>query len=310
MKKIIFCVLLSALLLTACTPLPIPDPTVSTTVPTTTAPETTAPPETTTPPETTVPPETVPETTVPPEPGWFTEAGKTYYRNEDGSLHTGWLELDGKRYYMQPDGAMARGETVIEGRSFFFLESGEEIIIANPWNAIRDDYVPDLVEAENGYRVDRSCVDALLQMLRDCRKAGYDAQITSAYRDHETQVYLYERKVNYYLDLGYALEDARREAGTVVAVPSTSEHELGLAVDLVDSSYWVLDEYQEDTKAQKWLMAHCWEYGFILRYPSDKSAFTGIIYEPWHYRYVGLAVAKELQESGLCLEEYLNSITE
>jgi len=310
MKKIIFCVLLSALLLTACTPLPIPDPTVSTTVPTTTAPETTAPPETTTPPETTVPPETVPETTVPPEPGWFTEAGKTYYRNEDGSLHTGWLELDGKRYYMQPDGAMARGETVIEGRSFFFLESGEEIIIANPWNAIRDDYVPDLVEAENGYRVDRSCVDALLQMLRDCRKAGYDAQITSAYRDHETQVYLYERKVNYYLDLGYALEDARREADTVVAVPSTSEHELGLAVDLVDSSYWVLDEYQEDTKAQKWLMAHCWEYGFILRYPSDKSAFTGIIYEPWHYRYVGLAVAKELQESGLCLEEYLNSITE
>lgn len=310
MKKIIFCVLLSALLLTACTPLSIPDPTVSTTVPTTAAPETTAPPETTTPPETTVPPETVPETTVPPEPGWFTEAGKTYYRNEDGSLHTGWLELDGNRYYMQPDGAMARGETVIEGRSFFFLESGEEIIIANPWNAIRDDYVPDLAEAENGYRVDRSCVDALLQMLRDCRKAGYDAQITSAYRDHETQVYLYERKVNYYLDLGYSLDHARREAGTVVAVPSTSEHELGLAVDLVDSSYWVLDEYQEDTKAQKWLMAHCWEYGFILRYPSDKSAFTGIIYEPWHYRYVGLEVAKELQESGLCLEEYLNSITE
>lgn len=244
-----------------------------------------------------------------PQPGFFTKDGTSYYQKADGSLQTGWLELEGKRYYFQPDGCMSRGEIIINGRSHFFTATGEEIIIANPWNAIRDDYVPDLVEAENGYRVDRNCVDSLLQMLRDCRTAGYDAQITSAYRDHETQVYLYERKVNYYLGLGYAEADARREAGTVVAVPGTSEHELGLAVDLVDSSYWVLDEAQEHTPAQQWLMAHAWEYGFILRYPSDKSSYTGIIYEPWHYRYVGTDLARILHESGLCLEEYLNTLS-
>lgn len=324
MKRMLIVLILAAMVLTACssdpvihvpeTPEPDPSAALSDPLPSTDSGA--------------VPDEESPE--VPSlQPGFFDQNGATYYRNEDGSLQTGWLELDGaryyldaqgilqtgwlelegKRYYFQPDGCMSRGEIIINGRSHFFTATGEEIIIANPWNAIRDDYVPDLVEAENGYRVDRNCVDSLLQMLRDCRTAGYDAQITSAYRDHETQVYLYERKVNYYLGLGYAEADARREAGTVVAVPGTSEHELGLAVDLVDSSYWVLDEAQEHTPAQQWLMAHAWEYGFTLRYPSDKSSYTGIIYEPWHYRYVGTDLARILHESGLCLEEYLNTLS-
>ena len=301
MKRLLLFLLLAALLLTGCAPVPVAEtPTGS--QPAESKPE---PTETTAAPTET---EHEPSETVPLQTGFFTKDGVTYYRNEDGSLHIGWLETDGKRYYMQPDGALSRGETVINGRSYFFTSSGEEIIVANPWNAIRDDYAPDLVEAENGYQVDRSCVESLLQMLRDCRAAGYDAQITSAYRDNDTQVYLYDRKVNYYLGLGYSLDNARKEAGTVVAFPGTSEHQLGLAVDLVDSSYWVLDEAQEYTPAQQWLMAHCWEYGFILRYPEGKSPYTGIIYEPWHYRYVGADVAKELHASGLCLEEYLNTI--
>lgn len=240
--------------------------------------------------------------------GWLELDGKRYYLGEDGILQTGWLELDDKRYYLQEDGTMARGEVPINGRSHFFTSDGNEIIIANPWCSIFDDYTPDLVTAEGDYLVDRSCVDSLLQMLRDCRAAGFDAQITSAYRSHETQVYLYDRKVNYYLDLGYDQDTAQKTAATIIAIPGTSEHELGLAVDLVDSSYWVLDEAQENTPAQKWLMKHCWEYGFILRYPNDKSEYTGIIYEPWHYRYVGKDVAKAIYESGLCLEEYLNSL--
>ena len=302
MKRLMILLLLAALL-TGCTPASgaeTPTGSKSTETPTESAPI----PETS---GTTEPEPTVLET-VPLQTGFFTKDGATYYRNEDGTLHTGWLELDGKRYYLQPDGALTRGETVINGRHHFFTATGEEILIANPWNAIRDDYAPDLVEAENGYMVERSCLESLLQMLRDCRAAGYDAQITSAYRDNDLQVYLYERKVNYYLDLGYALDAARKEAGTVVAVPGTSEHQLGLAVDLVDSSYWVLDEAQENTPAQRWLMEHCWEYGFILRYPSDKSAYTGIIYEPWHYRYVGTDLAQKLRQSGLCLEEYLNAL--
>ena len=76
-------------------------------------------------------------------------------------------------------------------------------------------------------------------------------------------------------------------------------------MDIVDMSYQLLDEQQESTPVQKWLMAHCAEYGFILRYPTDKSAITGIGYEPWHYRYVGVEAAREIMGRGLCLEEYL-----
>ena len=90
-----------------------------------------------------------------------------------------------------------------------------------------------------------------------------------------------------------------------VARPGTSEHQTGLAVDIVDTSYQILDEGQENTPVQQWLMAHCAEYGFILRYPTDKSEITGVGYEPWHYRYVGVEAAREIMANGLCLEEYL-----
>ena len=93
----------------------------------------------------------------------------------------------------------------------------------------------------------------------------------------------------------------------MVAVPGTSEHQLGLALDIVDMNHQILDESQEETDTQQWLMAHSWEYGFILRYPNDKSEITGIIYEPWHYRYVGRDAAREIYEQGVCLEEYLGA---
>ncbi|MBP3292640.1 MAG: M15 family metallopeptidase, partial [Clostridia bacterium] len=108
-----------------------------------------------------------------------------------------------------------------------------------------------------------------------------------------------------YLDKGYSQEEAEAEAGKWVAIPGTSEHQTGLAVDIVALSYQLLDRGQEDTAEQKWLMENSYKYGYILRYPTDKSDITGIYYEPWHYRYVGKDVAKELYESGLCLEEYL-----
>ena len=97
------------------------------------------------------------------------------------------------------------------------------------------------------------------------------------------------------------------EAARWVAPPDTSEHQTGLALDLVSLDYQLLDEKQEQTPEQQWLMAHSWEYGFVLRYPSDKSAITGIGYEPWHYRYVGKEAAKAMHESGQCLEEYVGA---
>ena len=105
-----------------------------------------------------------------------------------------------------------------------------------------------------------------------------------------------------------AQEDAKKAAATAVAVPGTSEHQLGLAVDIVDTGSWKLDEFQADLPAQQWLIANGWEYGFILRYPEGKTGETGIIYEPWHYRYVGKELAKELHELDMTLEAYLDSL--
>lgn len=237
--------------------------------------------------------------------GWLLLGEHRYYLDETGIVRTGWLQEDGNTYYLDANGEVCRGKMEIDGVTHYFTSTGMEVIVANPWNFLPEDYTVDLVTAENGYKVDRSCLQDLLKMLSDCRKAGYNAQITSAYRTHATQVRLFNNQVQKYLNLGYSEEAARKEAATAVAVPGTSEHEMGLAVDLVDASYWVLDEKQENTPAQKWLMAHCWEYGFILRYPNGKSESTGIIYEPWHYRYVGKDYAKAIHESGLCLEEWL-----
>ena len=94
-----------------------------------------------------------------------------------------------------------------------------------------------------------------------------------------------------------------------MAVPGTSEHQLGLALDIVDNKNWYLDESQAKMPTQIWLMENSWRYGWILRYPGEKSHLTGIIYEPWHYRYVGKTVAKEIHELGICLEEYLDMLT-
>ena len=108
---------------------------------------------------------------------------------------------------------------------------------------------------------------------------------------------------------GCSREEAEEQAATMVALPGTSEHQLGLAVDIVDSEYQILESSQENTPVQRWLMEHCWEYGFILRYPKEKTQLTGIIYEPWHYRYVGKEAAKEIMNAGICLEEYLGAVS-
>ena len=107
---------------------------------------------------------------------------------------------------------------------------------------------------------------------------------------------------------GYSQEDAQTEAARWVARPGTSEHQLGLAVDIVAESYPVLDAGQEDTPEQQWLMANSYRYGFVLRYPEGKSYITGIGYEPWHYRYVGVEAAEQMYRDDLCLEEYLTGL--
>lgn len=245
----------------------------------------------------------------PPKLGWVEEDGLLYYYATEDVMSTGWAEIDNKPYYFLPDGSMATGKVEIDGQTRFFAHDGSELLLANPWNFIPEDHVPETVCFNGWQYVSVECYDALMSMLDDCRKAGLTPYVASAYRTHGDQRYLYNNKIQRLINEGYSVEDANKLAGTVVAVPGTSEHELGLALDLVDNNYRNLDEAQENTPVQQWFMAHCWEYGFILRYPNDKSDITGIIYEPWHYRYVGKTIAEEIYKTGICLEEYLDALT-
>lgn len=179
------------------------------------------------------------------------------------------------------------------------------LILVNPWNPLPENYSFTKKELSNGHAVDERCYPDLQAMMDACRAAGNSPVICSSYRSYEKQQSLYQNKVNRLAAQGYSQEKAREEAAKAVALPGTSEHQLGLAVDIVDIANQNLDSSQEDTAVQQWLMEHSWEYGFILRYPNDKSDITGIIYEPWHYRYVGEEAAGEIMRQGLCLEEYL-----
>ena len=180
-----------------------------------------------------------------------------------------------------------------------------QLLLVNRWHSLPEDYSVQLVELRNGFQVDERCYPDLQDMMDDCRAEGLSPVICSAYRTREYQERLYRAETEPSLARAYSRASAETEAGKSVAVPGTSEHQLGLAVDIVDIGNQHLDASQENTAVQKWLMEHSWEYGFILRYPNNKSEITGIIYEPWHYRYVGREYAEELHRLGLCLEEYL-----
>ncbi len=247
--------------------------------------------------------------------GWVDVDAQRYYFDTEGRPVTGWLELDGVLRYFKEDGAMARGCVEIDGVKHYFTSTGANILLVNPWNYVPEDYDPVLVSLDkfasygNMY-ISEVCYEDLMAMLTACKSECSKAMVVSSYRTHEFQTRNYQRKVQQFLDRGYDQEEAERLAAQVVAVPGTSEHQLGLAVDIVDVNYPYLTESQANMPAQQWLMEHCWEYGFILRYPAQKTDVTGIIYEPWHYRYVGKELAQELTELGLTLEEYLDALTE
>ena len=166
---------------------------------------------------------------------------------------------------------------------------------------------PELTQLRNRQAIDKRAYPALQQMMDDARAAGLQPLICSSYRTRATQKQLFQNKADTLSKQGYSREEAEARAAQWVARPGTSEHEAGLAVDIVDKNYQMLDERQAQTPVQQWLMAHCADYGFILRYPTDKSDLTGIGYEPWHYRYVGEEAAKEIMEQGICLEESLGA---
>lgn len=202
------------------------------------------------------------------------------------------------------------GETVTEAvypyadRKYW----GKEMLLVNPWHLIPDNYEVDLEHVEYGHCMDSCAAEHLTEMLEDCRDEGYSPLICSSFRERSKQERLFENDVRRFMAEGMSEEEAIEETARNVAVPGSSEHEAGLAVDIVYSGRQILDEAQEDNDTQQWLMENCWKYGFILRYPEDKQEITGITYEPWHYRYVGEEAAEYIMANGICLEEYLGVV--
>jgi len=194
----------------------------------------------------------------------------------------------------------------------YYDSSSERLVLVNFKNPIPDGYLDDLelVDIENGHRLEKVAAENLERMLKDAREEGISPVIVSSFRTNKKQETLYQNQIKKQMKKGLEYEKAADAARTVVAYPGTSEHEIGLAVDVVSSKYTGLDKNQEKTPEAIWLMENCVNYGFILRYPSDKTDITEIIYEPWHYRYVGEKAAKEMKENGLCLEEYIEWLKE
>ena len=181
----------------------------------------------------------------------------------------------------------------------------ELLTLVNFENTIPKDWKVDLVQLNNGQSVDRRIYDDLIAMLQAAKSEGLNPLICSSYRTNEKQDQLYQNKVSEYLSQGYSKVEASDKAAFWVARPGTSEHQLGLAVDIVSTKNQRLDRSQENTVEQQWLIQNSWKYGFVLRYPTNKNSITGVGYEPWHYRYVGKEHAKKINELGVCLEEYV-----
>ena len=156
----------------------------------------------------------------------------------------------------------------------------------------------------NGFRnkVDKDIWPYMKAMLDAARKDGVKLAVLSPYRDYASQETLFQKQTERQkaADPTLTQEQAEAKAATVVARPGTSEHHTGLAADF----NMVEDEF-ENTPMFRWLQKHAEEYGFILRYPKDKQEKTGVIYESWHWRFVGIDAAKDINRTGLCLEEYL-----
>ena len=205
--------------------------------------------------------------------------------------------------------ANALGLTADEARAML---ADPLMVLVNHTSKMPDDYTFDTKECGSATAVNKTlqtvACDAFLEMQKAAAADGVTVWMQSGYRSVKYQTSLYERKTKYYLDKGCDNATAREKAAAVVNPPGYSEHNCGLAADLNSPEHTGLDEGFEKTAAFRWRCEHAGDYGFILRYPKDAEDKTEIIYEPWHWRYVGVENAAKINASGLCFEEYIETL--
>ena len=191
-----------------------------------------------------------------------------------------------------------------------FLNS-EYSILVNKQHKVGSDYKPENLVIPSGcdYQMEQTAAKALSDMLAAARADGYsDLILYSGYRTYSSQKNKFETRTQRYLNEGYSQAQAEEKAGEYIAPPGSSEHHTGLAADVcsskIVSKFGYLDDSFDSTEEYKWLREHCAEYGFIMRYRKDAEDITGFLYEPWHYRYIGVEHAKACTELSITYEEY------
>ena len=186
------------------------------------------------------------------------------------------------------------------------------MILVSRTHKMPEDYPVETKECGSATAINKTlqteAADAFLSMQAAAAKDGVDVRMQSGYRSVSYQKKLYDNKTQYYRDKGLSEAAAREKAAVIVNPPGCSEHNCGLAADLNSPEHTGLDEGFEKTAAFRWLCEHAGDYGFILRYPKDAEDKTEIIYEPWHWRYVGVENAAKINASGLCFEEYIETL--
>jgi len=172
----------------------------------------------------------------------------------------------------------------------------------NKWNPLGQNFNPPLATYSGSNQFDSRAIDKLKALVT---ASNGRIRVASTYRSVQLQTKLYNDEINKYIRQGKSQAEAEKLASQAVAVPGTSEHNLGLAVDFLFKGYSSLETSYKNTETYKWMIENCAKYGFILRYPENKESITGIMFEPWHYRYVGEEAAREIMSRGITLEEYL-----
>lgn len=203
---------------------------------------------------------------------------------------------------------VSRGMTESEEYSSTLSVDDWQLVLVNKQHPVPEDYSFTLGTITGSMKCDVRIIDELMAMLEAAKADGIDLVICSPYRDYNRQTVLFDRKIDYYMERGYSYLEAYKIASITVTVPGASEHQIGLALDIVSDTYTSLDTGFGKTDAGIWLKEHGYEYGFILRYPLGKEYITGIQYEPWHYRYVGKKSATAIMKQGITLEEFLEDL--
>ncbi len=216
-------------------------------------------------------------------------------------------EILNKEQGTHPAGA-GRNKAASQAESADVFDAEDwKIVLVNKQHPIPDNYaftLGTIKTIKGNMQCDERIVEELLSMMQDAGDAGVNLAICSPYRDLQRQEVLFNRKIKSYMNKGLSYMEAYKISSQTVTVPGASEHQIGLAIDIVSDTYTTLNAGFADTDAGIWLEQHCAEYGFILRYPEGKEFITGIEYEPWHFRYVGKEAAELIMKEEICLEEF------